>query len=608
MKKVLGAILIAGSIFGSEGTITVVGEEIVVTAERIKTSLKDSPSTIRIITREEIEASGAKTLVEALKAFTSINVAQRGGIGKSSSIFMRGADLKHTIVLIDGVKINDPSQMGREPNISHIMLDDVLQIEIIYGPSGVNYGSEGMGGLINIVTQKKKGTSLTMEGGSLRTIKVSVENGGRIGKLGYNVISSYLETSGISAAKIGKEKDGYNNLLTGLSLGYAFSPSLKIETNIRNTKGESEYDGYLWSVGMVDDLDNKEFFRNTIFSSKVDYSPFNGWRNCVKASLCETKRKNDEGGGLPTNNYLGRTKEIGWQNNVIIKDMEFSAGIEYEEEACKTDDIDKKRENKAAYLKNRINLKPLSLTFGGRIDNTLFGSKDTYQVASLISLEDVILRLSWAEGFKTPSLFQLYSPPNPAWRFLGGNSNLKPEESKSLELGIELKGKDYSFKAAHFKNDFENLITYYTDPTTFQSTYKNIGSATTEGDEFGISIKPKKDLSILANYTLLTKANDNSTGKRLLLRPEKRLSLSLIWKILQNLSISSDIVYVGERMDYGNILLPKYRLFNLGYLWKISENFAFKGRIENIFNESYEEVAGYGAPGRSFYGGVKFNL
>ncbi|MEW6007768.1 MAG: TonB-dependent receptor [bacterium] len=607
MKRILLGFLVIGcSIFGENGTITVVGEEIVVKAERVKTTLEEAISTIRVITRDEIEASGCKTLVELLKAFSSINVCQRGGIGKSSSIFIRGGDSKHTIVMIDGVKINDPSKMGREPDISHIMLDDISQIEVLYGPSGVLYGSDGMGGLINIVTQKKKGTSLTMEGGSLRTIKVGIENGGRIGKLGYNVISSYLETSGISAAKIGKESDGYSNLLAGFSLEYEFSPLFKMETNIRNTKGESEYDGYLWGVGMVDDLDNKESFRNTIFSSKVDYSLFNGWRNCVKASICETKRENNEG-DKPIETYLGRTKIIDWQNNLSFKNNELAFGGNYEEEFCETKDINKKRENKAAYLQNRISLKPLRLGFGGRVDDTVFGSKDTYQVSSLLSKDDVMLRLSWAKGFKAPSLFQLYAPANPAWGFLGGNSNLKPEESESLELGIELKKRNFSFKATHFKNDFENLIVYYTDPITFQGTYRNIGSATTEGNEISISLKPSKDTSILANYTLLTKANDNSTGKRLLLRPEKRLSLSLIW-VLKSLSLYIDTIYVGERIDYGNIPLPEYKIFNLGYLWKISDGFTFKGRIENLFDASYEEVSGYGTEGRSFYGGFKFDL
>ncbi|HAW49371.1 TPA: hypothetical protein DCX16_00235 [bacterium] len=616
MKSIVQNLLVLGFILGIGGKgicreeiITVVGEEIVVTAERIKTSLKDSPNTIKVITREDIEASGAKTLVELLKSFTSLSLGQRGGIGKSSSIFIRGADTKHTIVMIDGVKINDPSKPGREANISHVMLDDVERIEIIYGPTGTSYGSDGMGGLLNIITRKKEKMYISIEQGSLETIRGYTQKGGKIRDLGYNAALSYIQTLGISAAKNGKEKDGYNNLLTILFLDYEFNPSFKIETNIRNTKAESEYDRYDYKAKiMVDDLDNIESFKNTIISANILYSPLNWWKNRLMSSSCKTKRKNDEG-DMPVETYVGKTKTIDLQSNLQGKNNELAFGGSYEEESCETKDINKKRENKAVYFQSRLRMDILSTIIGARVDNTTFGSYKTYQFGGVLLNEGVTLRANWTAGFKAPSLFQLYAPPNPAWWFLGGNKNLKPEESKSLELGIELEKKIFSFKACHFKNDFKNLIQYYTDPTTWQGTYKNIGSATTEGDEFSISIKPQDNLSILANYTILTKAEDNSTKKRLLLRPKKRWNIHLAYKVSPLLSLYTDIIYCGERFSYGHPLpLPSYTLFNIGTSYTISKNTIFTVKVENLFDEEYEEVYGYGTTGRSFYSGFRFEL
>ncbi|MFH0775279.1 MAG: TonB-dependent receptor, partial [bacterium] len=185
---------------------------------------------------------------------------------------------------------------------------------------------------------------------------------------------------------------------------------------------------------------------------------------------------------------------------------------------------------------------------------------------------------------------------------------LKPEECENLELGIGIEKKYLGLEVTHFKNEFKNLITHYTDPATGQSTYKNIGSATTEGDEFTLSVMPTEDISILLNLTLLTKAKDNATGERLLLRPERRANLNIRWKPSEKVTLFIDEIYVGERLDYGNVELPKYTLFNTRISYRLSETLTLSGRIENLFDEKYEEVKGYGTPGRSLYGGIRLEL
>ncbi|MFH0774860.1 MAG: TonB-dependent receptor, partial [bacterium] len=474
MKRivVLGLILgLSRCAFAGTPTVTVYGEEVVVTATRMKEKAKDSPVKVEVITREKIAEIGAKTVDELLRYFTTFGVAQRGGKGQSTSIFLRGANNGHTLVMIDGVEINDPSSTDRSAKLSYILVDDIERIEILYGPSGTIYGSDGMGGAINIITKKEEGLLFSVNGGDMKSVATNIARRGEVRGLRYGASFSLLTTDGISAASIGTENDGYENRTLSLYLGGKPLSSVELGVNLRWTKAENEYDG--WGG---DDLDNIENVKNTIIQGEAIFHSFPWWKGKVKVSSAKTERANDEGiNQLRT--YLGTTEKIESQHNFMISGIdEMVIGAEYEKDTAKTEanhkiEIDKSVENKAVYLQNNLKIGRCSLRGGVRIDdNENFGSYRTHHLSSLISSPTGIrLRSSWSEGFKAPSLYQLYAPANPSWFFLGGNKDLKPEECENLELGIGIEKKYLGLEVTHFKNEFKNLITHYTDPATGQS-------------------------------------------------------------------------------------------------------------------------------------------
>jgi len=245
-------------------------------------------------------------------------------------------------------------------------------------------------------------------------------------------------------------------------------------------------------------------------------------------------------------------------------------------------------------------------------DHDRFGSDTNYKVSSAWLIEKTRTKFkgSWGTGFKAPSLYQLYAPANPAWWFLGGNSDLSPEKSESYDIGLEQKiwGDRVSFEITYFHNEFDDMIDYYVDPITWQGTYKNIAKAETQGMEVAISVEPIEGLKIGANYTY-TDTEDKTTGLELLRRPEDKFRFNINYSFIGKGNVNLGLIYVGRRQDYdanlNRITQPSYTKVDLATTYDLTEYLQIFGRIENLFDKDYQEVHGYVTPGISFYGGVK---
>ena len=301
-------------------------------------------------------------------------------------------------------------------------------------------------------------------------------------------------------------------------------------------------------------------------------------------------------------------------------------GIEYKEETGESFYVDssgeppspypkKSLDNKAFYFQNQLKLfNQVFATAGFRIDDSEFGTDTTYKVALAYLLRPTGTKFkgTWGAGFKAPSLYQLYAPPIPAYWFLGGNPNLKPEKSKSFDLGIEqhLLEEKLFFSFVYFHNDYNYYITYYTDPETYMSTYKNIEKADAKGFEAELGINPLENLTISANYTR-TDTRDETNGGPLLYRPRNLSSVVANYVFQKKFQAKIILNYVGERLDYtsGNNTIGKpYTRVDLAGSYTINEHVQLFLRIENLFNTNYQDVRGYDTPGISAFGGVKLSF
>ncbi|MFH1288153.1 MAG: TonB-dependent receptor, partial [bacterium] len=453
MKKIISVIFVYLFVIFSNIVnafyITVEGKNVpctiksmeVITATRSATPKTEIASSITVVTSEDIEKKKKTNAVELLKDLPGINIAQTGSLGGASSIFIRGANPEHTLIMIDGVEMNDPMFRGRSYNLSNLTLENVEQIEIVKGPQSTLYGSDAMGGVINIITKKGQGRrfSLFSEAGSFKTFREGVEVGGGDKKFSYSLGVTRIDTEGISSAgeKYGNtEKDGYQH--TSFSSRFTFMPKDKIDmdlilkylvskTDLDNSGGKNGDDPNYTTK-------NKELYLRLQCGEKIAVSFSRHNRNYNNDT--DTEHPVD----LLREAYSSQIRKISWQDSLSInKFNNILAGVEYEKErgksyryteskkgASSVDFPQKKEQNRAYFLQDQINVNnEFFAVLGTRLDNHgRFGSKVTYRVAPGYNIDctNTRLKASYATGFKAPSLYQLYSSY--------GNEKLIPEKSR----------------------------------------------------------------------------------------------------------------------------------------------------------------------------------
>lgn len=606
-------------------------EKIVITATRTAEPIEQIGSSVSIITEENIKKRGKKTVLEVLRDVPGLDVVQVGKFGGETSIFLRGAKSEHTLVMIDGIEMNDPMSPGRSFDFAHLTIDNVERIEIIRGPQSTLYGSDAIGGVINIITKKGVGKPkfyISSEGGSHETFHELAEISGGTEKVNYSLSASRIDSGGISQAADGSEKDGYQNTTFSTRLGFNIFDESELSFVLRYIDTKTDLDDWAYGVGPKDDPNYVIKTRTLAFKTEFEQLLTDWWEHKLNFSLLDFERtyKDEPDDVDPTSFhswYDGDTKKVSWQHNFFIAEVDtVTASFEYEEEKGKSErtglwpsKFEKRTaDNKGYYLQNQLRLwEKLFITVGIRLDDhEKFGSDTNYRVSSAWLIEKTRTKFkgNWGTGFKAPSLYQLYAPAIPAYLFLGGNPDLNPEESESYDFGVEQKIWEdrISFEITYFHNDFDDMIDYYTDPSTSQSTYRNIAKAETEGIEVGISVEPIENLRIGVNYTYID-TEDKSTGLELLRRPEDKCKFNINYSFLKRANVNLDVIYVGRREDidssYNRITQPSYTKVDLATTYDLTEHFQIFGRIENLFDKDYQEVYEYVTPGISFYGGVK---
>ena len=596
-------------------------DPVVVTATRTETPLSQIGSSVTVITAEEIEEKQQKRVVDILRSIPGTSIVQSGPQGTATSIHLRGTDTRHTLVMIDGVEYRDASSPDGGPDLDNLSTDNIERIEIVHGAQSVLYGSDAIGGIINIITKrgaKNPEGYASIEGGSYNTWieKAGFSAGNDIVSASFSM--SRTDSDGFSAAneKDGNsEDDGYSNTTTTFGLSIFPTERAKFNINIHHSDTESDYDAF----GPVDG----DYVQDT----EMLTARLGGQIEVIKErwlldfGIAVTDKNRVSTGPAYSDGYeyngktvkmdMQNTFHIGQNNTIVIggeTETEEMDSFSYLGDYSAWPDVtytpfsyDEDARNNALFAQEQFTLDNFSVAVGVRHDHhSQFGGETTWRLAPTYTLSATKTQFkgSVGTGFNAPSLYQLYGQLPP---YNVGNEDLKPETSLGWDVGVEqpLFSNQAIVSVTYFNNDIDDYIDYdYTDG------YINIEGLKTQGVESTIEWFPCTFCDFLIGYTYTdTEANDGSRKARI---PQHKGSLGLNVYPSDSLQLSANILYTGKRDDGAtDETLDAYTLVNLSGSYQICDYAKLFARIDNLFDEDYEEAAGFGTAGLSAYAGVK---
>ncbi|MEH6757609.1 MAG: TonB-dependent receptor [Parasphingorhabdus sp.] len=599
---------------------------IIVTAGRYEQARSQSGQTISVINRERIEQVQSVTVVDLLRNVPGVTVNSNGGIGTVSAVTIRGADSSQTVALIDGVKVNDPSSPGSGFNFGNLLTGNISRIEVLRGSQSVIWGSQAIGGVVNIISREptdELAINVQGEYGSRDTAQLVGNISHAVGPIAASFGAGYLRTDGISSfnkTRGGTEADGYRNFGASSKIKVTLSDAISIDLRGYYADAKTDIDGFTPSFTFGDTAetdDSTEF----VGYAGLNVALFGGrFRNRFAFAYTDVTRDTFDEATL-TFATLGRNERYEYQGIFDITDGVGAVfGAETEKSRFRTasySDIFGDSLSRASatldsfYGQIRISpLNGLSANAGVRYDDhSSFGGATSFagDIAYSPNNGNTTIRASYGEGFKAPSLFQLFSDY--------GNGLLQPEKSVSWDAGVtqHLVDGKIMLSATLFRRDSENLIDFIGCPTSTGictnrpfGTYDNVGRARAQGVELGVSLNPVDALTIATNYSLIDAENRN-TGLTLARRPRHSINASVDYGWTFGLKTGTTITHVSSNFDNASnsVETPGYVLVDLRAAMPITNNIEIYGRVENLFDEDYETIFQFGTAGRSAFAGVR---
>lgn len=610
--------------------------EVVVSATRIETPAKEVASSVTVLTRREIDRAGRTSVLDVIQDGLGVAAVRAGGPGAAASAFLRGANSEHVLVLLDGVALNDPMNPSRSYDLSHLTLDNVERIEILRGPQSTLYGSDALAGVINIVSRRGEGrpaVALEASGGSYGSWRGAAAVSGGAGRLSYSFGLSRYQTAGLSAASTeyagNSEADGYRNATLSGQLGWAFSPTAEAAIVVRAVEARTAIDGFGGPYG--DDPNSLQDYRSLLLSARGRALLLGGrWEIKAAASHLGSGRDNDNPVDdlHPADSEIGtfrsRLAKLDVQNNIFLSGSQtLTFGGDWQRESGESSYFSesawgpyesafpgRRAERVGLFAQDQIRIGGLFFaTAGLRLDDhSRTGTALTWRVAPALAVEATGTRLkaTVGTGFKSPSLYQLYAPGT-AWGAIG-NEGLRPERSTGWDAGIEQEWAEGRWQAGltRFRSDFRDLIDY-----DYALGYVNIGRARTQGWEAFLRLRPSPAADIRLSYTRMD-ARDLDDGTALPRRPRDKASVEAFWRPFPRWEARLAAAFIGDRPDrdyasagYPAVTLRDYFLADADIAYQAGPRTRVFVRIDNLLDERYETVFGYGTPRLSAYAGLR---
>lgn len=616
-------------------------EEVVVVATRTPQPLDRIGNSVTVLDAKTIQSSQVANVADLLAKTPGITLYSNGGAGEPTFVSIRGADTDQTLVLIDGVKLNDSSQPAGAFDFGHLLIGDIDRIEVVRGSQSTLWGSDAMGGVVNVITAGPTGpfsADSQIEGGSRDTVYTRAGVGGKSELVDWRLAGGYYSTSGISAFDKkfgGHELDAYHNGGGSGRVLVKLLDNLSLDLRGYYIHARSDFDGFPPPLFQLADTPEYNVIDEYVDYTGINLDLFDGQlKNRLAFQYTETDRDNFNPilAVKTTFTGIGRNIRFEYQGTVdIAEGYQAVFGAQSERSTIRVaspSDFDPNPVPTTGHTNidsayGQLQATPLdglTLTGGIREDHhRTFGNHTSGQVAAAWSLNDgaTILRASFGQGFKAPSLYQLYSE--------FGNTALRPEKDDGWDAGVEQHVLDgaATLQATYFSrttNDIINFMSCFgsSDPRCRTNTsggfYDNIARAEAQGAELQATINPISDLSLTANYTY-TESEDRSPGsatfgKDLPRRPRTAVNASAtyLWPI--GLSTTIAVRYSGHSFDNtsNKTRLDPYTLVDLRASYPLNDIFEVYGRIENLFNTHYETAFKYGQPGRGAFIGLRARI
>ena len=622
--------------------------EVTVTATRVSLTADQVAAGVTVIDRSTIEARGYTTVTEALSAVPGVRIAQSGGPGGNASVFIRGTNSNHVLVLRDGLQVNDPSDPGNAFNFGVDTLNDIERIEIVRGPMSGVYGSGAIGGVINIVTRRGAGglhAEVETAAGLPRAALSRAAISGQSGVWDYSVTAEGRTDQGADVTPRREriytgERDGYRTRAATVNLGLTPVDGTRFSLLLRGRQSAFGYDnvgGFPGTdnrlyTGRDDNLYGRTGVTSRLFGGMWETSLFLGRNQTDRRFLNSFDPIADQSGD---SRYHGRRTDGQWNNTVRLPNTGWTTqgaltfgyqhindairvradsvfgGFPFNQAARAHADSDAGYAGLQAVLLQR-----LTLTGNVRGEtSTLTQSATTYRVGGVFALPEVLTKIkaSYGTAFRAPSLFDRYGVDTSGYL---GNPALKPETSRGYEAGFVTELPVFGVRdgvtlsGTYFDNRIKNLIQAQFGVV---STAVNVARATTHGVETVLTLRPAPWIDADLTYTF-TEARDGTTGALLLRRPRHAASGVLRLRPLPGLTIAPELLYTGAFQDFlvddngfgqGVGQARSGLLANLNVTYMITPALTVFAYAKNIGGSRFEPASGYATPGPSFLAGTR---
>jgi vitamin B12 transporter len=577
-------------------------DAITVTATGFDQPVDQSGQAISVVDQGELQSLQGPDLTRALQRLPGISISRNGGLGAFTAVRVRGAESEQTLVLVDGVPMADVSSPSGGFDFGTLMAGNVEKIELLRGSNSVVWGSDAIGGVIAVTTRQLQGVEASAEYGAYQTFSGAAAAGFQTGGLGLTLDGGYVDSQGFSQLASDSENDGFRQWQAGGRATYDFGSGLSafVDARYADSKVGLDYsfaDDYVQTTSQISTRAGLKYAGQAL--------QLTGYY-----ALSDTRRDYDSptfGGYF----YTGIDQRVALDGRWTVLPqvaLLFGGGHEWSRfdgtfNAREADD----QSNGHALLD--VTLGGLDVAGGVRLDHhSRFGDAWTLGGnASLALGHGWRLRASYGEGFKAPTLYQLFDP-------YSGNAALRPERSRSFDAGIEhgTRNGALHFAATVFRRDSRDLIDYDYSANGGFGGYLNVGRTRATGVELEGDARPTASLALRAAYTYV-KSVDRDTGETLLRRPRNVLSLSADWTTpLHDLALGGDIYLASGSRDLDASLAPVvldgYALATVRASLPIGPHLELFGRIENLSDARYQVVSGYNTPGRAGYIGVRARM
>ncbi|MFZ2236960.1 MAG: TonB-dependent receptor [Dokdonella sp.] len=562
--------------------------DVVVTATRIEQTIGSTLADVSVIDRDAIDASASLDIADLLRLQAGVDIARTGGPGSQTTVFLRGTNNNHVLVLIDGVRVASLNTGAYA--FEQLPLDLIERIEIVRGPRASFWGSDAIGGVIQIFTRKLEGPRISAGYGSY---------GDANGTIGYG---HWTDAGGFSAQVGARHTDGFKSQNEN---GFNPSPS---DDGLRNRNlalrggvklGEQDLSAVLSrSQGEVEFSGGSSDVIEQAANVSLQGGLADGWQH--RLDIAQSRED------LETSAYSARFESrrtsMGWQNQFQLgNDQSLTAGIDHHRERgvsidtfSGTPSYREDRRNTGVYGGWQGSFGTLETELSLRHDdNSVFGTANTGSVALGWHLSpSTRAYLSYGQGFRGPTLNEQFSPGFGG--FFAGNPDLDPERSRSAELGFEFTPAPHQrFTASLYSTRIRNLVSF-TGP---MSRAENVQHARIDGTELAYS--GSGGAWVWSANTTLQNPQNEDTNSQLLRRAKFKANVVLERNLGSAFYVGGELVHAGKRDDFGGIQLPSYNLLNLRASWRFASDWRMTARIENLTDRNYELVRGYNTPGRS---------